>query len=97
MYATRKKVTKARQTTAVDHQPGKSLMYSGSNRSKNSNHHQNSTSDNDQKEGEEWETASESSEKMRNGYHNNPSTTSNSLKSMHRGRTSPKKTVNYQR
>jgi hypothetical protein len=40
----------------------------------NNNHHlfrHQSASDNDQKEGEEWETASESSTNMRNGHHDN--------------------------
>ena len=69
-----------------------------SNSSHNVRHH--STSDNDQKEGEEWETASESSTNMRNGHHENngsshtPTTT---VKSIHSARTQPKKNFHSQR
>ena len=54
-------------------------------------HH--SSSDNEQKEGEEWETASESSTNMRNGHHENHSmgtkTMNNEMKSTHQDRTPP--------
>lgn len=55
------------------------------------------SSDNEQKEGEEWETASESSANMRNNHHDNdpPSTTDN--KPINRERTPPKKSYASQR
>lgn len=67
----------------------------GSNNNNNNSFRHHSISDNDQKEGEEWETASESSTTMRNDqYDTNAINTeqTNETKSNHRGRT-PTKTI----
>ncbi len=55
-------------------------------------------SDNELKEGEEWETASESSANMRNNHHeNNEQTITNEIKSTNQERTPPKKSFSSQR
>jgi len=66
----------------------------------NGNHHRHhSTSDNDPKEGEEWETASESSTNMRNGHQDNhhPHSSTATTSTNHRGRTPPQKSFSSQR
>ncbi|CAF0777714.1 unnamed protein product [Adineta steineri] len=72
----------------------------GSNNNNNNNFRHHSISDNDQKEGEEWETASESSTNMRNGHYDNNGINNqqtNETKSVNRGRTPPKKSFSSQR
>jgi hypothetical protein len=81
--------------TITNRQP-KQAIINGSNNNNNNNFRHHSISDNDQKEGEEWETASESSTNMRNGHYDNTSTT-NETKTIHRGRTPPKKSFSSQR
>ncbi|CAF4518616.1 unnamed protein product, partial [Rotaria magnacalcarata] len=70
----------------------------GTNNTNNNRHH--STSDNDLKEGEEWETASESSTNMRNDPYDtnaiNSEQTNETKSSTHRGRTPPKKSFSSQ-
>ncbi|CAF3579594.1 unnamed protein product [Rotaria sp. Silwood1] len=73
---------------------------SSSNNNNNNNFRHHSTSDNDQKEGEEWETASESSTNMRNGHYDTNTINTeqtNETKTIHRGRTPPKKSFSSQR
>ena len=79
----------------ITNRPQKQAITNGSNNNNNNIRH-HSVSDNDQKEGEEWETASESSTNMRNGHYDNTST-ANESKSIHRGRTPPKKSFSSQR
>lgn len=54
-------------------------------------------SDNEQKEGEEWETASESSANMRNNHHENDQPITTEIKPTNRDRTPPKKSFASQR
>lgn len=76
------------------HRQAKQVTINGTNNNNNNtNFRHHSTSDNDQKEGEEWETASESSTNMRNGHDD----TNPTSKSLHRGRTPPKKSFSSQR
>ncbi|CAF3592208.1 unnamed protein product [Rotaria sp. Silwood1] len=73
---------------------------SSSNNNNNNIFRHHSTSDNDQKEGEEWETASESSTNMRNGHYDTNTINTeqtNETKTIHRGRTPPKKSFSSQR
>lgn len=58
----------------------------------------NNLSDNDQKEGEEWETASESSANMRINHHeSDPPANSIEIKPINHERTPPKKSFASQR
>ena len=66
------------------------------NGSNNNNLYRQSVSDNDQKEGEEWETASESSTNIRNDYCDINTKQTNETKSINRGRTSAKKSFSSQ-
>lgn len=75
------------------HRQAKQVTVNGNNNNNNTTFRHHSTSDNDQKEGEEWETASESSTNMRNGHDD----TNPTNKSLHRGRTPPKKSFSSQR
>ncbi len=83
----------------INNRQQKQAIINGSNNNNNNNRH-HSISDNDQKEGEEWETASESSTNMRNGHYDNTglnNSTTNETKSINRGRTPPKKSFSNQR
>lgn len=84
-------------TTTLTHRHVKTRLNNGNH--SNTNHHRHhSTSDNDPKEGEEWETASESSTNMRNGHpDNHPHSSTTATATNHRGRTPPKKTFSSQR
>jgi hypothetical protein len=100
-------------TSNVTSRSSKTRVNNGNHLSNSKNHHHQqqqhqpqhgvrhrSTSDNDQKEGEEWETASESSTNMRNGHYDSNGTnnvSTNTMKSMPRGRTPPKKSFSSQR
>ncbi len=80
-------------TTATERQQTKALTNTG-----NVDLHHQSVSDNEQKEGEEWETASESSANMRNNHHEtNHQASTNEIKSTNRDRTPPKKSFSSQR
>lgn len=84
-----------------DRQPTKSATSTGSNSNyKTAHNRHHSGSDNEQKEGEEWETASESSTNMRNGHSENVQTNKTSTvenKNLNRDRTPPKKSFSNQR
>ncbi|CAF2823948.1 unnamed protein product [Rotaria sp. Silwood2] len=92
-------------TTSTDRQPNKQQITKGNNINNNNNNinlrHQ-SASDNEQKEGEEWETASESSANMRSGHtdtnqQQSVRSTTNETKPTNRDRTPPKKSFASQR
>ncbi len=89
------KTSKRGRTLTINNRQQKPAIINGSNNNNNNIRH-HSVSDNDQKEGEEWETASESSTNMRNGHYDNNST-ANETKTIHRGRTPPKKSFSNQR
>ena len=94
-----KRSSKRGGLSAVSTRPQKSQVNNGSNNN-NSHPRHHSVSDNDQKEGEEWETASESSTNMRTGHHDNNGSghqPTNDNGSNHRGRTPPKKSFSSQR
>ncbi len=91
------KNSKRGNSTTINNRQHKQQIINGNN---NNNFRHHSTSDNDQKEGEEWETASESSTNMRNGHYDNSGINNqqtNEIKSIHRGRTPPKKSFSSQR
>ena len=95
-----KRSSKRGGLSAVSTRPQKSQVNNGSNNNNNSHPRHHSVSDNDQKEGEEWETASESSTNMRTGHHDNNGSghqPTNDNGSNHRGRTPPKKSFSSQR
>ncbi|UJR31210.1 hypothetical protein I4U23_018714 [Adineta vaga] len=83
-------------STINNRQQKQHIVNGNNNNTNNNNFRHHSTSDNDQKEGEEWETASESSTNMRNGHSDNNQQI-NEIKSVHRGRTPPKKSFSSQR
>jgi len=79
--------------TSIDRQQNKQPI----NNNNNNNLHHQSVSDNEQKEGEEWETASESSANMRNNQQQTIKSTINETKAINRDRTPPKKSFSSQR
>jgi hypothetical protein len=79
--------------TSIDRQQNKQPI----NNNNNNNLHHQSVSDNEQKEGEEWETASESSANMRNSQQQTIKSTINETKTINRDRTPPKKSFSSQR
>ncbi|CAF4271638.1 unnamed protein product, partial [Adineta steineri] len=98
---TSNKTTKRGGSSSItDRQQTKQKTNSGSNSTSINIGHQ-SVSDNEQKEGEEWETASESSANMRNSHHDTNQqavkSISNEIKSTTRDRTPPKKSFSSQR
>lgn len=93
------KTSKRGDTTTASTIKNRQRSINGNNNNNNHRHH--SISDNDLKEGEEWETASESSTNMRNGHYDNNGMNNqqtNDIKSINnRGRTPPKKSFSSQR
>lgn len=95
---TKKLVNKRGQASMIVHRQGKMTTNNGNYRSKNSNYPHHSTSDNDQKEAEEWETASESSTNVRNGHYENSLASPKMQKSSQQNRSASKKTaINHQK
>ncbi len=86
--------------STINNRQPKQQTINGINNKNNNNIRHHSVSDNDQKEGEEWETASESSTNMRNGHYDNSGINNqqtNETKSINRGKTPPKKSFSSQR
>ncbi|CAF1064051.1 unnamed protein product [Rotaria sordida] len=97
------KNSKRGSSSIINNRQPKQQIINGSssnNNNNNNNVRHHSTSDNDQKEGEEWETASESSTNMRNGHYDTNAINTeqtNETKTIHRGKTPPKKSFSSQR
>ena len=81
------KMNKRGNSATTDHSQTKSTINAGPA----------NLSDNEQKEGEEWETASESSANMRNNHHENDQPIATEIKPINRDRTPPKKSFASQR